>query len=58
MKYRIIILIIIIFSLGQILLSYIANMHMHMLARTPAHTAVAVQVVAVRWVAGPQPSHS
>ena len=44
---RIIILIIIIISLGQILLSYIANTS-HMQAHT--HTVVAVQVVAVRWV--------
>ena len=47
-------------SLGQILLSYIANtsrsharMHARMHART--HTAVAVQVVAVRWTGGAQP---
>ena len=39
-----IILIIIIISLDQILLSYIANT-----SRTRTHTAVAVQVVAVRW---------
>ena len=43
-----IILIIIVISLGQILLSHIANT-----SRTHAH--VAVQVVAVRWVGGAQP---
>ena len=59
MKYRIIILIIIIISLGQILLSYIANTsHMHACARTRTHacasththTAVAtLPVSAIRW---------
>ena len=56
MKYRILILIIIIISLGQILLSYIANIsrahthaHMHVGAHTHTHTAVAtaVQVSAI-----------
>ena len=59
MKYRIIILIIIIISLGQIILSYMANTsltHARTHACTRTHlrthppTAVAVQVVAVRWV--------
>ena len=62
MKYRIIILIIIIISLGQILLSYIANtshtharmrMHArtraHACASTLTHTAAAVEVSAIRW---------
>ena len=44
-----IILIIIIISLGQILLSHIANTSRPH-ARTP--TAIAIQVVAVRWVGG------
>ena len=54
MKYRIIILIIII-SLGKILLSYIANTsrthaRTHTRAHTHKHTAVAaVQVIALRW---------
>ena len=43
MKYRIIILIIIIISVGQKLLSYIANTHTH--AHTRACIHVAVQVV-------------
>ena len=38
MKYRIILLIIIIISLGQILLSYIANTHAHMHTRAHAST--------------------
>ena len=52
MKYRIIILIIIIISLGQILLSYTANTsHTH--ARTSTHTHQrGIQVIAVRWVSG------
>ena len=56
MKYRMIILIINIISLGQILLSYIANTsrtHACTRVRTHAHppTAVtAVQVVAIQWV--------
>ena len=61
MKYRIIIFIIMIISLGQILLSYTANTsRTHVCARTRAHacasthththTAVAtVQVSAIRW---------
>ena len=64
MKYRIIILIIIIISLGQILLSYIANtsrthasmharMHMRTHTRTRTHThthtATAVKAIAIRW---------
>ena len=55
MQYRIIILIIIIISLGQVLLSYIANTsRTHAHARTSmrehTHTAVAaVQVSAIRW---------
>ena len=57
MIYRIIILIIIIISLGQILVSYIANTsrtHAHARAhthsRTHTHSAVtAVQVSAIRW---------
>ena len=57
MKYRIIILIIIIISLGRISLSYIANTsrsHIRTYARTRVrahtHTAVAaVQVIAIRW---------
>ena len=56
MKYRIIIVIIIIISLGQIILSFMANYithacmhaHAHMHTRTP--TPVAVQVIAVRSV--------
>ena len=59
LKYRIIILIINIISLGQILLSYIANtsrpharVRMHMHAHT--HTSVvAVQFIAIRWVGRP-----
>ena len=57
MKYRIIILIIIIISLGQILLSYIENtsrMHAHARACTYTHRR-AFQVNAVRWVGGTQP---
>ena len=52
MKYRIIILIIIIISLGQILLSYIANTSLtHAYACERAHTAVAaIQVIAIRWL--------
>ena len=63
MKYRIIVLIIIIISLGQIILSYMANtsrthacMHTYTHAHTRAHpharppAAVTFQVVAVRWV--------
>ena len=50
MKYRIIILLNIIISLGQIILLYIAH---HARTPTRAHTrppaAVVVQVVAVRW---------
>ena len=64
MKYRKMILIIIIISLGQILLSYIANTsrthartHARTHGRTHTHsrppTTVAVQVVAVRWVCAP-----
>ena len=64
MKYKIMILIIIIITLGQILSSYIANTsrtHACMHARTHArphtrahtHTALAVPVVAVRWVGAP-----
>ena len=60
MKYRKIILIIIMISLGQILLSYLANTsrtHARTHARTLAHTrlptTIAVQVVAVRWVGAP-----
>ena len=64
MKYRKMIFIIIIISLGKILLSYIANtscMHarMHALARTHTHsrshqpTTIAVLVVVVRWVGAP-----
>ena len=53
MKYRIIILIIIIISLGQILLSYIANTSCtHALAHAQAHThtaIAAIQVSTIRW---------
>ena len=59
MKYRIIILIIIVISLGQIVLSYIANTsrthartHAHACTRTHAHThtaVAAVQVIAIHW---------
>ena len=54
MKYRIIILIIIIFSVGQILLSYIANtsrMHActHACTHACIHTRAHVQVIAIRW---------
>ena len=52
MKYRIIILIIIIISLGKILLSYIANTSCtHARAHTHAstHTHAAVQVIAICW---------
>ena len=59
MKYRIIILIIIIISMGQILLSYIANtsrkharMHTgaNALTRAHTHTAVAaIQIIVIRW---------
>ena len=61
MKYRIIILIIIIISLGQILLSYIANTshtHTWTCARSHTHTAIAVQVVAVRCIGGTKPWRS
>ena len=62
MKYRIIFLIIIIISLGQILLPYIANTsrtdartHIHACARTRAnactHTAVAVSLFGGSWPA-------
>ena len=50
------ILIIIIISLGQILLSYIAKTlrtHARTHARTHTPTAIAVQVVAARWVGVP-----
>ena len=60
MKYRKMISIIIIISLGQILLSYIANTsRTHTHARTHARmhthppTTVADQVVAVQWVGAP-----
>ena len=66
MKYRKIILIIIMISLGQILLSYIENTsrtharthartHTHAHTRAHAHTTttIAVQVAAVRWVGEP-----
>ena len=49
--YRIILLIIIIISLGQILLSYTANTHTPMHAHVRAHTAVAVQLTPL-FVAG------
>ena len=56
MKYRIIILNIIIISLGQILLSYIANTSRthacarpHACASTNTHTVAAVQVSDIRW---------
>ena len=59
MKYRMIILIIIIISMGQILLSYIANTsgthsrtrtHTHARTHAHIHPAVAdVQVIAILW---------
>ena len=55
-KYRIIILIIIIISLGQILLSYIENTSHHARTHARMHThRRAFQVSAVRWVSGTQP---
>ena len=68
MKYRIIVLIIIIISLGQIILSYMANtsrthvrMHTHTCVHTRAcaqarpSTAVTIQVVTVTWTVCAQP---
>ena len=52
MKYRKMILIIIIISLGQILLSYIANTSRTRIRTRPPST-IAVQVVDARWVSAP-----
>ena len=49
MKYRIIILIIIIISLGQIILSYIWQTH-HARTHARTHPPTTVQVVTVRWL--------
>ena len=60
MKYRKIILIIIIINLGKILWSYITNTsrthacsHTHSRTRTYHPTTIAILVVAVRWVGAP-----
>ncbi len=61
MKYRIIVLIIIIIRMGQIILSYMGNTHAHTHAHTRARaqshppTAVTIQVVGVTRAVCAQP---